>query len=86
MVRATVEGMLVGIGDKIKKNQDGSVKDTVKVLQILQTVPGKSPSLVFVETHDGKDHVINKPIKVAVLIYPYGRKDGSAEVSVKAEE
>jgi len=84
MFRCTVDGTVVSITEK-EKEKDG-VKSRVKVYQLIQSVPGKPANLVFVESENAiKDAGEGKKLTIPVIVYPYGRKDGSGEVAIKAE-
>lgn len=84
MFRATVEGVVVTVTEK-SKEKDGK-KTTVKVYQLMQSPPGKPANLMFVESENPlKDATEGKKINIPVVVYPYGRKDGSGEVAIKAE-
>lgn len=84
MFRCTLDGTVVSVTDK-DKEKDG-VKTKVKVYQLIQSVPGKPANLVFVESEQPiKDAAEGKRLTVAAIVYPYGRKDGSGEVAIKAE-
>jgi hypothetical protein len=84
MFRATVEGTVVTVSEKVKE-RDGN-KVTVSVYQLMQSPPGKPANLMFVESENPlKDVAVGKKLTIPVVVYPYGRKDGSGEVAIKAE-
>lgn len=85
MFRATIEGVVETSFEKEKKDRDGNLKK-VRVIQVKQPTPNGASSFVFIQTENGLKAEVGKSLSVLCLVIPYARRDGTAEVTLKAIE